>query len=107
MQRIVGFCWWSVTLAPFRSKELFMMEGISGDGLFREGFFDTFFQRGEGGGVTGGAEAHDVRLSVMLVAVLEVAGHGDVFNLAGTMDLHEGFGNRLEGAGFASTGVHY
>src|SRR5690348_2884297 len=47
--------------------------GLEG-GFLGEGLADALFERGEGGRVAGGAEAGDVGLGVVLVAVLEVAG---------------------------------
>ena len=51
------------------------------------------------------AKTGDVGLGVMLVAILQVAGKRDVFDLAGAVNVHERFGDGLEGAGFAGAGI--
>ena len=75
--------------------------------FFGEGLFDAIFERGEGCGVAGGAEARDVGLREVLVTVLQVAGKRDVLDLAGAVDLHQRFGDGFEGAGLASAGIDY
>src|SRR5271170_3824096 len=76
-------------------------------GLLSEGLFDAVFECRERGSVTGGAEASDIGLGVVLVAVLQVTGKGDVFDLPCAMDLHERCGDGVEGAGFAGARVDY
>ena len=43
---------------------------ISGGGFYREGLFHAFFERGEGRGVACSAEAGNIGLGIVLVAIL-------------------------------------
>src|ERR1700722_4186376 len=67
-------------------------------GLLSEGLFYTILQRSERRCVTHSAKTGDVGLRVVLVAVLQVAGKGNVLDLARPMHLHQSFGDGLEGA---------
>ena len=73
--------------------------------LLGKGLLDAFFEAGEGCGVAGGPKIRCVSLRVVLVTVFQITGKWDVFNFSGTVNLHEGLSDGLEGASLTCTGI--